>query len=113
MRLEDYFDFRSPTDIRLKGSDLGVEVVLGAYLDLALFAEEIALRFRSLTLEQVYATLTFYWRNKETMDAYLRQARETPGRLSAPEEVAVSPAVRRLREMAGKRDEQKRQATGT
>ena len=96
MRLEDYFDFLGPTDIRLKGTDLGIEVVLSAYLDLALFAEEVALRFRSLTLEQVYATLTFYWRNKETMDAYLRQAGPglwAPAGAARPDVMRIAAAI--------------------
>ena len=60
MQLEDYFDFLAPNDIRVKGTRIGVETILFDYLDLGLFAEQIATRYRTLSLEQVYATLTYY-----------------------------------------------------
>jgi hypothetical protein len=33
MQLEDYFDFLSPTDIRLKGHRVGIDTVLSYYLE--------------------------------------------------------------------------------
>ena len=58
MLLEDYFDFLAPNDIRIKGTRVGIETILWDYLDLGLFPEQIAARYRTLSLEQVYATLT-------------------------------------------------------
>ncbi|MEA3341849.1 MAG: DUF433 domain-containing protein, partial [Chloroflexota bacterium] len=57
--IENYFDFASPADIRIKGTRVGIEIVLDDYLDGA-SPEEIAARYRTLTLEQVYATITYY-----------------------------------------------------
>jgi len=71
MQLEDYFEFLAPDDIRVKGTRVGIETILTDYLDLGLFAEQIAALYRTLTPEQVYATLTYYWRNPPQVDAYL------------------------------------------
>ena len=73
MQLEDYFAFLAPDDIRVKGTRIGIETILTDYLELGLFAEQIATRYPSLSVEQVYATLTYYWRNRAQVDTYLRQ----------------------------------------
>jgi len=33
MKLEDYFDFLAPNDIRLKGHRIGIETILFDYLE--------------------------------------------------------------------------------
>jgi uncharacterized protein (DUF433 family) len=71
MNLEDYFDFFAPDDIRIKGTRVGVETVLYDYVHRRLMPEIITERYPSLTLEQVYATILYYLRNRATMDAYL------------------------------------------
>lgn len=83
MQLEDYFDFQRPDDIRLKGSRIGIESILYEYIHRAQTPEEIADRFRTLTLEQVYATILYYLHNKEAVTIYIedwlefgRRARE-------------------------------------
>jgi uncharacterized protein (DUF433 family) len=68
--LESYFVFLDPDDIRLKGTRVGIETVLDDYLSGA-SAEEIAARYRSVTLEQVYATITYYLHNQRQIDVYL------------------------------------------
>jgi uncharacterized protein (DUF433 family) len=76
MRVEDFFDFQSDRDIRLKGTRVGIETVLLDYLDEKITAEQIAVRYPALTLEQVYATLLYYLyylHNKTRMDAYLEE----------------------------------------
>ena len=50
MLLEDYFDFLAPNDIRLKGHRIGIETILFDYLELGLFAEDIAVRYPTLSL---------------------------------------------------------------
>jgi len=72
--MEDYFDFLSPDDIRIKGTRVGIETVLDDYLDGA-SPEEIAARYRTLTLEQVYATITYYLHKQEEIDKYLERWR--------------------------------------
>ncbi len=70
MELESYFEFLSEDDIRLKGTRVGIETILDDYLQ-GSSPEEIAARYRSLSLEQVYATLTYYLRNRVVLDVYL------------------------------------------
>jgi len=74
MELENYFDFLNADDIRIKGTRVGIETVLDDYLNGA-SPEEIAARYRTLTLEQVYATITYYLRNQEEVDEYLERWR--------------------------------------
>jgi uncharacterized protein (DUF433 family) len=74
MDLKAYFEFLSPDDIRLKGTRVGIEIVLDDYLN-GVSPEEIAARYRTLTLEQVYATITYYLHNREEIDAYLARWR--------------------------------------
>ncbi len=103
MQLEDYFNFLDPTDIRVKGTRVGIETILTDYLELGLFPEDIALRYPTLSLEAVYATITYYWHSKEQIDAYLQAWREHGERMRREQELNPSPAVLRLREMIRQR----------
>lgn len=73
MQLEDYFDFQRPDDIRIKGTRIGIESVLYEYTHRGLTAEEITLRFPTVTLEQVYATILYYLHNREAVSVYLAE----------------------------------------
>lgn len=72
--MENYFDFLGPDDIRIRGTRVGIETVLDDYLGGA-SPEEIAARYRTLTLEQVYATITYYLHRQEEIDKYLERWR--------------------------------------
>ncbi len=71
MQLEDYFNFLAPDDIRLKGSRIGIESILYEYIHRSQTPEQIAERYRTLTLEQVYATILYYLHNQEAITAYI------------------------------------------
>ncbi len=71
MKLEDYFDYLAPDDIRIKGTRVGIESVLYEYVHRQQTPEAIAQRFPTLTLEQVYAVILYYLRNRSEMDVYL------------------------------------------
>ncbi|WP_336622301.1 DUF433 domain-containing protein [Chlorogloeopsis sp. ULAP01] len=71
MQLENYFEFLSPEDIRLKGTRAGIENILYEYIYKAKTAEEIAKKFHTLTLEQVYATILYYLANLKTVSKYV------------------------------------------
>jgi len=105
MQLEDYFEFPTPNEIRLKGHRIGIETILWDHLELGLSAEEIVLRYPTLSLEKVYATLTYYWRNQERVDAYLRSIEEEMDRLRREQDLDPFPGLKRLRELAKKREE--------
>jgi len=96
MQLEDYFEFLTPTDIRVRGTRVGIETILNDYLNLGLSPEAIALRYPTLDLEAVYATITYYWHNKAQVDAYLRSWREHGERMRREQEANPSPAAVRL-----------------
>jgi uncharacterized protein (DUF433 family) len=95
--MELYFEFLSADDIRIKGTRVGIETVLDDYLN-GSSPEEIAARYRTLTLEQVYATITYYLHKQDEIDAYL--ARWRAGSEAAWEEQQRNPPefVRELRE---------------
>jgi len=102
MDLKDYFDFLSEDDIRIKGTRVGIETVLEDYLGGA-SPEEIAARYRTLTLEQVYATITYYLRHQEEVDAYLARWRAYAEAAWQEQQRNPPPVVRRLRELKARR----------
>jgi uncharacterized protein (DUF433 family) len=106
MQLEDYFDFLASDDIRVKGTRVGIETILSDYLDLGLFPEDIALRYPTLSLEAVYATITYYWHNQQQVDAYLQAWREHGERMRQEQELNPPPAVQRLRTIIRQRQMQ-------
>ncbi len=73
MQLEEYFDFLAPDDIRLRGTRIGIESVLYEYIYRGKTAESIAEQFPSISLEQVYATILYYLRNRETVERYVAE----------------------------------------
>ena len=102
MELENYFDFIGPGDIRIRGTRVGIETVLDDYLN-GSSPEEIASRYRWLTLEQVYATITYYFRHREMADEYLAQWQTYAETAWQSQQRDPSPSIRRLRELKGLR----------
>lgn len=99
-----YFDFLNEDDIRLKGTRVGIETVLDDYLNGA-SPEEIAARYHTLTLEQVYASITYYLGHQAEIDAYL--ARWLAHAEAAWQEQQRNPsaAVKRLHELKARRSQ--------
>jgi uncharacterized protein (DUF433 family) len=75
MELESYFEFLAEDAIRLMGTRVGIETVLRDYNEGA-SPEEIALRYPTLTLEQIHATITYYLANRDKVDAYLHRVQQ-------------------------------------
>jgi len=99
MNIEEYFDFLRPDDIRLKGTRIGIESILYEYLHCGRMPDEIAERFHTVTLEQVYATILYYLQNKETVSRYVADWLEW-GRAMREEQKRNPPqAHARLREL--------------
>ena len=69
----------------------------------AVSPEEIAIRYPTLTLEQVYATITFYFRNQRKIDQYLERWRAYTEESRQQQEQHPSPAVKRLRQLKHQR----------
>ena len=95
--LEDYFDFVTPDDIRLKGSRIGIESILYEHIYRAQSPEAIQETFPSLTLEQVYAAILYYLRNRQSVEEYLTRWLEFSRRARAEQDQNPSPAFTRLR----------------
>ena len=102
--MENYFDFLSPDDIRIKGTRVGIETVLDDYLRGA-SPEEIVARYRTLTLEQVYATITYYLHKQEEIDNYLERWRAYTEAAWQEQQRNPPEFVRELRERIQRRRE--------
>ena len=100
--LEDYFEFLTSDDIRLKGSRIGIESILYEYIYRAQSPETIQETFPSLTLEQVYATILYYLRNKQSVEQYLVEWLEFGRHARSEQEQNPSPVVTRLRTLKAK-----------
>ena len=72
VKLEDYFEFQSADEIRIKGHRIGIEDVLKYYLS-GYNPEEVKNELPSLNLEKIHATITFYLHNKLQIDKYLQR----------------------------------------
>ncbi|HTU91012.1 MAG TPA: DUF433 domain-containing protein [Gemmataceae bacterium] len=111
MQLEDYFEFEKCDTqfgeidrIRFKGRRIALEHVLEPYLQ-GESAERIYYNYRhALTLEQVYAAITFYLNRKTEIDSYLERGRDLEDKLyqeylkKEPDEIG-----KRLRALAAAR----------
>lgn len=99
MKLEDYFDFQREDDIRIKGHRIGIESILYEYIHNAKTAEEIADRFPTLDLEQIYATILYYLHNKERVDTYIVNWLEHGRRMREEQERNPNPFILKLRQI--------------
>ena len=104
MKLQDYFDFLAPNDIRLKGSRIGIETLLYAYIHRGMSPEQIAHEYPSLTLEQVYATITYYYHKREAIDQYLTEWIEWGRRMREEQAKNPPPALLKLSQVKAEID---------
>ncbi len=96
MRIEDYFDFLAENDIRIKGTRIGIETVLYEYIHRCQTPEEIVEAYTGLTNEQVYATILYYWREREKVSQYLKHWLEYCLKAEQAQDQNPSPFVQRL-----------------
>lgn len=95
--LENQFDFISDEAIRIAGTRVGIETVVRDYLQGA-SPEEIVLNYPTLTLEQVYATITYYLTNQDTVLAYISLVQQRQEEGWTEQQSQPSEFVRSLRE---------------
>jgi len=105
MQLEDYFDFLAPDDIRIKGHRVGIESVLYEYLFRERTPEQIAQRFPSLTLEQIYATILYYLSHREQVETYVKDWLEWGEQMRAEQRRNPPPVVLHLRAWQTEREQ--------
>ncbi len=97
MLLEDYFDFLSQNEIRLKGHRIGIEDVLYEHIYNELSPAELVERFPTLSAEQIYATILYYLNNRERLDSYLAKWLEHGQRMREEQERNPTTAMLKLR----------------
>ncbi len=111
MNLTDYFDFQTfdfervgkVESIRVKGTRIGIEHIIEPYLK-GESPERIYHAYRhSLSLEQVYATITYFLANRTQVEVYLKRGNEVANFYYHEYlKKGPSPALRRLRELKAK-----------
>lgn len=99
MQLEDYFNFLSTNDIRLKNSRIGIETILSEYIYRDRTPEKIAQIYSTLTLEKVYATILYYLHNRETVSKYMANWLEYCLKFAREQDENPSEYILKLRQM--------------
>ncbi len=99
MELENYFEFLSEDDIRLKGTRVGIESILYEYIYKERPPEEIIKHFSSITLEQTYATILYYLQNKESVSKYIADWLEWGHQQRKKQQLNPHPAAIRLQKL--------------
>ncbi len=95
MELANIFDFTNPMSIRIKGTRVGIEIVIEQFLKGA-DPREIQRIFPNLTLEQIYATITYYLLNKEKIEGYIAEGIKQAEAAYKEQLKNPSPGVKRL-----------------
>ncbi len=106
MRLEEYFEFLGPDDIRIRGHRIGIEDVLQYFLD-GYTPEEIAAHLPTLNLEEIYATITYYLSHRAEVEAYLTRVTKRREQLYQEWAREPSPLVQRLRRLKARREQER------
>jgi uncharacterized protein (DUF433 family) len=103
MQLEDYFEFEKLATkfgevqhIRLRGHRIGIEHIIESFNE-GLSAARIRQQFPTLSLEQVYATITYYLHNQAALDEYVREGIKIAEAYYEEWLAHPSPLVERLR----------------
>lgn len=94
-----------PDEVWLRGTRVGVEIVLQDYLYFGLSAEEIAEQYRTVTLEQVKATIALWEADRKRWTRYLESYREAARQARAQAALDDSPVMQRLRRLKAILDE--------
>ncbi|NER33504.1 MAG: DUF433 domain-containing protein [Oscillatoria sp. SIO1A7] len=96
MDLENYFEFLTAEDIRVKGTRIGIEHILYEYVVGTKTAEEIAQEFHTVSLEQIYATILYYLRDREAVGKYLENWLDCTNKAQAQFDIDPPPFVAKV-----------------
>ena len=99
MQIEEYFDFLSENDIRIKGSRIGIETILYEYIHRDRTPEDIVRNYPSLTLEQVYATILYYLHENQRVGKYVADWLEQQNQKQIEQESNPHAGIVRLRQV--------------
>jgi len=98
MTFDDIFDFISENEIRLKGHRLGIEDILFYFVD-GYSPEEIQAQLPTLSLKEIYATITYYLYNFTEIQAYLARLENRQEERYQESKQNPSPVAKRLRQL--------------
>lgn len=104
MQLENYFDFLHSDDIRLQGTRIGIEHILYEYIHHQKSPEEIVQEFRTVTLEQIYATILYYLHNRESIGKYVEEWVNYCQKAEAEYDENLPPVAIRMRRLKAERE---------
>lgn len=90
--------------VRIKGTRVSLDTVIGAFQN-GSTAEQIAYKYPSLNLADIYAVITYYLRHQQAVEAYLAQQRQEAERVRQQVEERFSPSGVRERLLARRRQE--------
>jgi uncharacterized protein (DUF433 family) len=110
VELESYFEFLADEAIRIAGTRVGMETVVWNYQEGA-SPEEIALRYPTLTLEQIHATITYYLAHPDRVNAYLQRVRQQQEAAYQQSQQHPSALMRSLRERVTRLRQERRSET--
>jgi uncharacterized protein (DUF433 family) len=107
MQLEEYFEFEKFPEcdrIRVKGTRVSIDIIIQDWKE-GFLPEQIVSNHRTLTLEQVLATRTYYLHNRPEVDAYI-QKRAAAAEANYQEYLKQepSPVMKRLRAVKAQRE---------
>ena len=106
MELTSVFEFVSPKTIRIKGTRVGIEIVIGKFLEGA-NPKEIQRHYPHLTLKQIYATITYYLFNTEVIDAHIEAGYKRMETAYETQRKNPPPGVKRLMKIQAQREAQR------
>ncbi len=104
MQIEDYFEFLASNEIQVKGHRIGIEILLYEYLYNAQTPEEIAARFPTIALEQVYASILYYLHNQDQVKRYLAEWIAHGDRMREQQHCTPQPPILKLRCLKAERE---------
>ncbi len=105
MELVSIFEFVNPNTIRIKGTRVGIEIVIEKFCEGA-SPSEIQRHYPHLTLKQIYATITYYLFNKEMIDAYIETGHKRTEVAYEIQRKNPPPGVKRLQKIQAQREAQ-------
>jgi uncharacterized protein (DUF433 family) len=103
MQLEDYFEFEPLETIKLKGHRIWLHDVVQEYVFREMTPNELLQRFPTLDLEQIFACLLYYHRNKEAVDRYIASLMENQRQAHALQSAQFADLIERMRKLKEER----------
>ncbi|MCP4106282.1 MAG: DUF433 domain-containing protein [Desulfobacteraceae bacterium] len=102
LNFREYYEIIGNGVVRLKGFRIGIEHIIRSYQE-GYTPEQIIQEFPGVSLETVYATLTYYLHNKKEVDDYINElTRWTEQQMKKDDEKEPLPVVQRLRRLKEK-----------